>query len=57
MKHLLNVDNIHYDLWMGGGAQYVVGKMVKADDVGCAILISGVEHYYTWGTIQHATAA
>ena len=59
MRHLLNVSHIQYDLWMANSAQQIIGTMIKADDVGCAIQIesNGAIHYYTWATIQHATVA
>lgn len=59
MKHLLNVGHIQFDLWMAGAAQQIVGKMIKADDVGCSILkeSDGTEQYYAWATIQHACNA
>ena len=59
MKHLLNVGHTQFDLWMAGAAQQIIGKMVMADENGCGIISesTGVLHFYTWATIQHATAA
>lgn len=59
MKHLLNLGHIQFDLLLGGVPQQLVGKMVKADDIGCSIVSErdGVEHYYTWKVIEHAVAA